>query len=106
MAVRSSPWREAEPTTAATGTETQLEAPAVSVVIPVHDEQDNVEALHARLLSSLEALGRPFEVIVVDDGSRDETYSRFAALAADDDRVKLVRLRRNYGQTAAIAAGF
>jgi glycosyltransferase involved in cell wall biosynthesis len=106
MAVHSSPWPEAEPTTAATGRETDGTEPDVSVVIPVQDEQDNVETLYARLIASLEQLGRPFEVIVVDDGSRDETYARLAVLAADDDRLKLLRLRRNFGQTAALAAGF
>ena len=78
----------------------------VSVVIPVHNEQDNVEPLYESLIRSLEELGRTYEVVVVDDGSRDETYARLAALAAGDPRLRLVQLRRNYGQTAALAAGF
>jgi glycosyltransferase involved in cell wall biosynthesis len=81
-------------------------APELSVIIPVQNEQDNVEALYETVLPSLEGLGRTYEVIVVDDGSSDETYTRLARLAADDARLKLVRLRRNYGQTAALAAGF
>src|SRR6188472_1930690 len=80
--------------------------PYLSVVIPVFDEEDNVEELCRSVLSSLDGLGRAFEVIVVDDGSRDATYSKLAALASRDDRLKLVRLRRNFGQTAAMAAGF
>jgi glycosyltransferase involved in cell wall biosynthesis len=80
--------------------------PYLSVVVPVFDEEDNVERLYGTLMSSLATLGRPFEVIVVDDGSRDGTYSKLAALAAADDRLKLIRLRRNFGQTAAMAAGF
>jgi glycosyltransferase involved in cell wall biosynthesis len=72
----------------------------------VHDEEDNVEALYEALMPRLEELGRSFEVIVVDDGSRDETYPRLVRLATADERLKLVELRRNYGQTAAMAAGF
>ncbi|MGZ4314393.1 MAG: glycosyltransferase family 2 protein [Gaiellaceae bacterium] len=79
---------------------------AVSVVIPVHDEEDNVEPLHDALTRSLEELGRQYEIIFVDDGSRDETYARLVEAAVRDPHVKLVRLRRNYGQTAAMAAGF
>jgi glycosyltransferase involved in cell wall biosynthesis len=55
---------------------------------------------------ALEGLGRTYEVIVVDDGSRDDTYARLVAIATRDPRLKLVKLRRNYGQTAALAAGF
>jgi len=82
------------------------EESAISVVIPVHDEEDNVEPLHDALTRSLEKLGRRYEIIFVDDGSRDETYARLAEAAFRDAHVKLVRLRRNYGQTAAMAAGF
>ncbi|PWU23869.1 MAG: glycosyltransferase [Candidatus Rokuibacteriota bacterium] len=78
----------------------------VSVVIPMHDEAENVEPLCDRLTRSLTELGRTYEVIVVDDGSRDDTYARLARLASEDNHFKLVRLRRNYGQTAALAAGF
>jgi len=78
----------------------------VTVVIPMHDEEDNVEPLYRSLVDALERLGRSFEIIVVDDGSRDETYSRLARLAALDHRLKLVQLRRNFGQTAAMSAGF
>jgi glycosyltransferase involved in cell wall biosynthesis len=79
---------------------------AISVVIPVHDEEDNVPPLHDALTHSLDKLGRPYEIIFVDDGSRDETYARLAEAARRDSHVKLVKLRRNYGQTAAMAAGF
>ena len=78
----------------------------LSVVIPVHDEEGNVEPLYESLDRSLQALGRSYEIVVVDDGSRDETFLRLARLAAEDPRLKLVKLRRNYGQTAALAAGF
>ena len=78
----------------------------VSVVIPVLNEEDNVGELCARVTQSLDALGRSYEVIVVDDGSRDDTYPRLVRLAEDNERLKLVKLRRNYGQTAAMSAGF
>jgi glycosyltransferase involved in cell wall biosynthesis len=79
---------------------------AISVVIPVHDEQDNVEPLYRSLVQALDELGRSYETIVVDDGSEDQTYPRLLRLAAADPNLKLVQLRRNFGQTAAMAAGF
>ena len=78
----------------------------LSIIVPVHDEEDNVAPLYERLIESLEDIGRSFEMIVVDDGSRDDTYPRLARLAAADTRLKIIELRRNYGQTAAMAAGF
>ena len=105
MAVRSSPEPRPEPLSLAS-TAVEGRGPALSVVVPVHDEQENVVPLYEALVSSLESLGRSYEVIFVDDGSRDETYPRLARLADAEPRVKLVKLRRNYGQTAALAAGF
>jgi glycosyltransferase involved in cell wall biosynthesis len=105
MAVRRSPQSQVDPLPLpALGS--QPPTPELSIVVPVYDEQDNVRALCEALVPSLEELGRSFEVILVDDGSRDETYARLVRLAAADERLKLVRLRRNYGQTAAMAAGF
>ncbi len=103
MAVPRSQWSSEEPLQAIAG---EAEPVQVSVVIPVRDEQENVQPLYEALRQSLESLGRSYEVVVVDDGSRDETYARLAQLAAEDPRLKLVKLRRNYGQTAAMAAGF
>jgi glycosyltransferase involved in cell wall biosynthesis len=80
--------------------------PELSIVVPVFNEEENVEPLYRGVVNALEALGRTFEIVVVDDGSSDRTYANLAALAADDPRLKLVQLRRNYGQTAAMAAGF
>ena len=60
------------------------EAPELSVVVPVHDEQDNVGPLYSALRDALDSLGRAYEVVVVDDGSRDETYARLTELAAGD----------------------
>lgn len=97
---------EREPISIARGRTDEAESPAVSVVVPVHDEQDSVAPLYEALVANLRHLGRSYEVIFVDDGSRDETYPRLVGLANADRRVKLVKLRRNYGQTAALAAGF
>jgi glycosyltransferase involved in cell wall biosynthesis len=82
------------------------DSPELSVIIPMFDEEENVEPLYRDVVAALEQLGRTWEIVVVDDGSRDATFARLAALAADDPRLKLVQLRRNYGQTAAMAAGF
>lgn len=105
MAIQSSPWLPDESQPPAVEPETR-DGPELSVVIPVYDEQDNVEALYEALTSSLEDLGRTYEVIVVDDGSTDDTYPRLARLASVDTRLRLIKLRRNYGQTSAMAAGF
>jgi glycosyltransferase involved in cell wall biosynthesis len=78
----------------------------LSIVVPVRDEEDNVAPLYEALSTALGALGRSYEIIVVDDGSRDDTYQRLARLADADDKFKVIKLRRNFGQTAAMAAGF
>ncbi|MDX1540758.1 MAG: glycosyltransferase family 2 protein, partial [Geminicoccaceae bacterium] len=77
----------------------------LSIVIPAYNEEDNVRPLYDSVMAAAAALGREFEVIVVDDGSSDATFARLAALAADDPRLKAIKLRRNYGQTPALAAG-
>jgi glycosyltransferase involved in cell wall biosynthesis len=79
---------------------------AVSVVVPVNDEEDNVRPLYEALVQSLAATTRSYELIFVDDGSVDATYARLSELASEDPRLKLVKLRRRYGQTAALSAGF
>jgi glycosyltransferase involved in cell wall biosynthesis len=77
----------------------------VSVVLPVLNEHDNLEPLHARLTEVLKTLGRDYEVIYVDDGSTDGSWGVLQALAAGDSSVRLVRLRKNFGQTPALSAG-
>jgi len=77
----------------------------LSVVIPVKDECDNLTPLHQRLVDSLRPLGLSYEIVFVDDGSSDRTFEVLEELAVRDERVKVVRLRRNYGQTAALQAG-
>ena len=77
----------------------------VSVLVPVFDEEDNVEPLLAALMPAMEALGRPYEVIVVDDGSTDTTGEKLAAAARVYPRLKVISFKRNVGQTAAMMAG-
>ncbi|MGH3133080.1 MAG: glycosyltransferase family 2 protein [Gaiellaceae bacterium] len=105
MAIRSSEWSPEQPVQAVVGADPG-ESVELSVVVPVHDEEENVGPLYDALRRSLDAVGRTYEVVVVDDGSRDDTYISLARLASEDRRLKLVKLRRNYGQTAAMAAGF
>ena len=75
----------------------------LSVVAPMHDEEDVVDAFHARTVAAL--AGIDFELVLVDDGSRDGTGARLRALAAADQRIKLVCLSRSFGHQAAISAG-
>ena len=84
------------------------ETPTVllSIIIPVFNEEGNVAPLYAEIVEACGRLGLSFEAIMVDDGSTDATFERAAAIADDDGRFKVVRLRRNFGQTAAMAAGF
>jgi glycosyltransferase involved in cell wall biosynthesis len=81
-------------------------APLISVVIPVLNEAPNLEALHRELTTSLTRIGRPYEVLFVDDGSTDESFEVLSRLQRADARVRVVQLRRTFGQTAAFAAGF
>ena len=78
----------------------------VSVVVPVYNEQDNVGPLLDALRDALEGLGRPYELIVVDDGSTDATVARLREAIGRVHTLRVVRLRGNFGQTAALAAGF
>ena len=80
--------------------------PEISVVVPLYNEASNVDALHAELTAVLRGLDRPYELILVDDGSTDGTFEAAAALHRGDPRVVVIRFRRNFGQTAAFKAGF
>src|SRR6266496_885958 len=80
--------------------------PYLSIVIPVFNEAGNVVDLHRELTASLEPMGRPYEILLVDDGSVDGTLERLLEIEARDGRVRVLRLRRNFGQTAAFSAGF
>jgi glycosyltransferase involved in cell wall biosynthesis len=80
--------------------------PKYSIVVPLHNEQENVTDLYDRLKAVMEANGETFEIVLVDDGSRDGTFNLLREIAAIDSRVTVVKLRRNFGQTSALAAGF
>ncbi|HTS10783.1 MAG TPA: glycosyltransferase family 2 protein [Candidatus Limnocylindrales bacterium] len=81
-------------------------APKYSVVVPFHDEEESVRELHQRLSDVMTDNYEPVEFVYVDDQSSDATPQLLAQIAAEDPRVKVLRLRRNYGQTTALAAGF
>ena len=83
-----------------------LPAPELSIVVPIYNERENVAPLHEALTYALRALARPYEIVLVDDGSRDGTRDVLRSLAASDPHLRLVMFRRNYGQTPAMAAGF
>src|SRR5246500_1666974 len=80
--------------------------PKYSIVIPLHNEQENVTDLYDRLKAVMEVNGESFEIVLVDDGSSDHTFHLLRQIAGVDSRVTVVRLRRNFGQTSALAAGF
>jgi glycosyltransferase involved in cell wall biosynthesis len=78
----------------------------LSIVIPLYNEEESVDALYDEVRAAADRLGRDYEIVLVDDGSRDATPARLLAIAGRDPRVQVVRFRRNYGQTAALQAGF
>src|ERR1700758_2356354 len=80
--------------------------PKYSIVVPLHNEQENVTDLYDRLKAVMEVNGESFEIVLVDDGSSDHTFYLLGQIASVDSRVTVVRLRRNFGQTSALAAGF
>jgi glycosyltransferase involved in cell wall biosynthesis len=84
----------------------QKSSPYVSLVIPLFNEGENIRPLYRSLRSGMEETGYTWEVILVDDGSTDNTFRLLQELHQQDNRVRVLRLRRNYGQTAALAAGF
>ena len=79
--------------------------PDLSVIVPFYNEEDNIVRMHAAIVAALEPLGIEFEMVFVDDGSRDRTLHRAIDLAQHDARLRVVQFRRNYGQTPAMAAG-
>ena len=77
----------------------------ISVVVPIYDEEGNLPELCSRLNEVLPTLGKSYEVILVDDGSSDGSFAVIREIALEDPHYRAIRLRRNYGQTAAIACG-
>ena len=81
-------------------------APQLSIVVPVYNEEESVDLLCQNLHDALTKVGRTYEVILVDDGSGDQTWPKLLANARKFPHLRLVRFRRNFGQTAAMSAGF
>lgn len=80
-------------------------APKLSVVVPFYNESENILRMHQAIVGAIEPLGQAFEMVFVDDGSKDDTLELAIGLARSDPRVRVVKFRRNYGQTPAMAAG-
>ena len=81
------------------------DVPELSVVVPIYEEAGTIAELHRRATAALQALGRPYELILVDDGSADGTWAEIERLRARDDRLRAVRFKRNFGQHPAMHAG-
>jgi glycosyltransferase involved in cell wall biosynthesis len=81
-------------------------APYLSMVIPIYNEEDSIPTLYERLTHELDTLGHTYEIIAIDDGSKDRSFAILRELAHRDQRLHVVRFRRNFGQTAAFSAGF
>ena len=82
-----------------------IKNPELSLFLPVLDEEENLRPMHDKIKAALDALGKSAEVIYIDDGSTDKSLAILKEIAASDDRVRVISLRRNYGQTAAMSAG-
>ena len=85
--------------------EMEKPAPELSLFLPVLNEEENLRPMHAKIREALNDLGKTAEVIYVDDGSTDSSLKILREIASEDDRVRVISLRRNYGQTAAMSAG-
>ncbi len=81
------------------------DAPELSIFLPVLNEEENLRPLHDKIQQALKSLGKTAEVIYIDDGSTDDSLRILKEIAAEDEKVRLISLRRNYGQTAAMSAG-
>lgn len=84
----------------------RVSTPKYSIVVPFHNEEANVTLLYSRVKQVMEQVGASFELVFVDDGSQDRTYDLLEEIAGVDSRVMVVKLRRNFGQTSALSAGF
>jgi len=80
--------------------------PVYSIVVPFYNEQENAAPLYVKIIEVMDSVGGSYEIVFVDDGSKDDTFRLLSEIARHDDRVRVVRLRRNFGQTSALKAGF
>jgi glycosyltransferase involved in cell wall biosynthesis len=78
----------------------------LSIVVPIYNEEENIRALHESVAAALNSSGLNYELILVDDGSTDGSFPLLKEIAESDPHVKVIRFRRNFGQTAAMTAGF
>lgn len=78
----------------------------LSIVCPIYNEEESIPHLYNSLIQSLDKLGKTYEIILVDDGSKDRSFEELKKLQANDSRIKVIKFRRNFGQTAAMSAGF
>src|SRR5215831_6372825 len=83
-----------------------IETIRYSIVVPLYNEEDSVRPLYERIVLAMMEFPESYQIIFIDDGSKDRTYSILSELADEDPRVVLIRLRKNFGQTAALKAGF
>src|SRR5437773_7320269 len=83
-----------------------METTNYSIVVPLYNEQDNVLPLYSRILEAMTMVSGTYEIVFVDDGSRDNTFKVLSEISAIDSRITVVRFRKNFGQTAALKAGF
>lgn len=79
--------------------------PHLSIIVPFFNEEESIDRMHAAITAAVAGLGVSYEILFVDDGSVDATFTKAAAIARKDPRVRAIKFRRNYGQTAAMAAG-
>ena len=100
------PLNVGEPRVADTPDSSGMAPPNISVVVPLHDEARNVLPLHEQLTAALAPLDIPYELILVDDGSTDDTIAHLTEACARDPHVRVIQFTRHFGQTAALAAGF
>ena len=77
-----------------------------SIVVPFYNEQENIPTLYMKITEVMDSIGEPYEMVFVDDGSKDNSYRVLSEIYEHDRRVNVVRLRRNFGQTPALKAGF
>ena len=78
----------------------------LSVVIPIYNEEENIQLLYDELIGVLQGIDRPYEIVFIDDGSSDRSLELLESIQQQDNHVVVVSFRRNFGQTAAMAAGF
>lgn len=78
---------------------------SLSIIVPLYNEEENVDLLYRSIVRTIDPLGAPYEILFVDDGSRDGTFAKARQLAESDRRLRVIRFRKNYGQTPAMAAG-